>query len=154
MQKFILKSIEIEDLAQLIYQEFYKNKRCSEELLHIWQQMAQDEGDHAQGLRLALRLHNTETFLGIRTDCPNPEELKGQLEEMLEKAKTAGFSEYEMLRNAVTLENRFRKFHATYALVFKDPGLFKTFNALARADAEHLEGLNSYITKYKASHSS
>jgi rubrerythrin len=149
MKKFIASSIEIETVAALIYYEFAKSKVSNEELAVIWKDMAKDEEDHANALRLAARVPSEETFQGIQEDCPNPESIMELLNTLLARAKKGHEAELSMLKDAVILENKFRKFHATYALIFKDPGMQKTFSALARADDKHLEALKLYIKEFK-----
>lgn len=150
MKKFLQKSQEIETLAAEVYRDFAKSSEGNEKLAEIWLQMAKDEEDHALALKLALRVPHEEAFEKVSENCPDPDELKTLMTEISERAKSGTASEYEMLRDAVSLENNFRKFHATYALVFKEESLLKTFKALARADELHLEHLNEYIREYKA----
>ncbi len=150
MKKFITSSIEIEVAAAQIYHEFAKSKVCNEELISIWKGMAKDEEDHANALRLAARIPFQEAFLGIQEECPNPEDLMELLNTLLTRAKEGSESELSMLKDAVVLENKFRKFHATYALIFRDQDMQKTFSALSRADDKHLEALNLYIKEFKS----
>jgi rubrerythrin len=149
MKKFLVKSVEIEEMAADVYRQFARNDKSGERLTKIWRQMAKDEEDHALALKLALRVPYEETFSGLRDDCPDPDKLKTMITEILERAKEGVSDEHQMLKDAVILENNFRKFHATYALAFNDESLLKTFKALSRADELHLKGLNDYLKEYK-----
>lgn len=152
MVKFIKECAKIEETAALIYHEFSRNKHCDAELVKIWQDMARDEEDHALQLKFALRVPLGEAFSGVRNNCPDPEKLYALASGILQKTRENGCQLLEMLKDAVTLEKEFCKIHATYALEFKEPGLLKTFKALANADAEHLQALQNYLKRYKEEH--
>ncbi len=152
MVKFLSNCVKLEETAALIYHEFVKNQNCDDTLVQIWKDMARDEEDHANQLKLALRLPIKDVFSGIKDQTPDPEELSKIAQALLERAKQPDLSLLDMLKNAVVLEKEFRKVHALYALKFKDPKLASTFERLSRADDEHLEALNIYLKRYKAKH--
>ena len=66
---------------------------------------------------LALRVPHEDAFEGVSSDCPNPDELKELITQVLERAKVGGGSEYGMLKDAVSLENDSRNFHATHSFL-------------------------------------
>lgn len=149
MIKFLEKCAQIEHLVSEIYHEFAGNPENDEALANIWKDMARDEEDHCQQLRLAARLPARDAFSGINKNCPEPEALYEQAGTLLEKVRSNKLSMLEMLKTAVILEKEFRKLHVGYALEFKDTTLRSTFERLSRADAEHLRELDAYLKKYK-----
>jgi len=150
MIKFLEKCAQIEQLVSEIYYVFASNPENDETLANIWKDMARDEGDHCQQLRLAARLPASDAFNGVNKNCPAPEALHEQAELLLEKARSNNLSILEMLKTAVVLEKEFRTLHAGSGLEFKNASLRSTFEKLSRADAEHLRELDAYLTKYKA----
>ncbi len=153
MNKFLDLCAQVEETASLIYLEFASSSQPDKELQSIWQKMARDEQQHAQQLRLAIRLPKNESIQDVLAeDCPEPAELLLRSSEILEDFKEETFSILKMLKAAVELEKDFLKIHATYALTFKTPSLKQTFEALARADQHHTGELNGYIRKFKAKH--
>lgn len=152
MIKFLEKCAQIEHLVSEIYLEFAGNQENDAALKEIWKDMARDEEDHCQQLRLAARLPAREAFDGINKNSPEPEPLYEQAGMTLEKVRKSKFSTLEMLKTAVVLEKEFRKLHATYALEFKNTALKSTFDRLSRADAEHLRALDAYLKQYKEEH--
>ena len=152
MIRFLEKCAQIEHIVSEIYLEFAGNQENDAVLASIWKDMARDEEDHCQQLRLAARLPAEESFSTINGKCPEPEPLYVQAGMILEQVKQRQFSVLERLKTAVALEKEFRKIHASYALVFKATELRATFDRLARADADHLRELDTYLKQYKAKH--
>ena len=149
MIRFLEKCAQVEHLVSEIYFEFSGSQENDEALTRIWKDMARDEENHCQQLRLAARLPIRETFSGINPKCPKPEPLCEQASTILEKTKQNPFSMLDMLRTAVVLEKEFRKLHTAAALEFSDADLRKTFDRLSRADSEHLRELDAYLKEYK-----
>ena len=152
MIRFLEKCAQIERLVSEIYFEFAGSQENDEALTNIWKDMARDEENHCQQLRLAARLPVRETFSGINPKSPEPESLYEQATTILEKAKQTPFSRLDMLKTAVILEKEFRKLHTAVALEFNDADLRKTFDSLSRADSEHLRELDAYLKGYKEKH--
>lgn len=152
MIKFLEKCAQVEHLVSEIYFEFAGNQENDDALTRIWKDMARDEENHCQQLRLAARLPIRETFSGINPKSPKPEPLHELAGSILEKAKQTPPSKLDMLKTAVLLEKEFRKLHTAAALEFNDAGLRKTFDSLSRADSEHLRELDAYLKEYKEKH--
>ncbi len=150
MIKFLDKCAQIEHMVSEIYLEFAGNQENDAVLTSIWKEMSRDEEDHCQQLRLAARLPEKESFSAVNEECPEPGPLYEQAGTILEQVKQRQFSVLEMLKTAVALEKEFRKIHTSFALIFKTAELRKTFDRLARADAEHLRELDAYLKRYKA----
>jgi len=149
MNKFLQLCAEIEDLAAQIYRELERHSAGNERLEEIMRRMALDEEDHARQLRFALRVSPKDTFEGISENTGDPYALKLRANQLLQQAKEATLSEYEMLKVAVELENDFHKIHASHSLLFKDPSIKKMFASLARADQLHVAELSQYLRDYK-----
>ncbi len=149
MFRFLNKCAQIEENTALIYHEFANNKKCDPDLAAIWLRMARDEENHAQQLKLAIRLLRDDIADLVKDGGVNPDEMNGLAKSVLGKARNENYELLDMLNDAVVLEDSFRNIHATCALEFKDPSLLATFKRLAQADEVHVEGLNTYLAHYK-----
>jgi len=149
MKKILEKFVRIELLAGQIYMEFAASEKSDDELKSIWLKMARDEEDHANALKLALRLPADEFLPDVNRDCPDPETSIKTLSTILARAKTHSDSMVQMLSDAVMIEKKFRVIHASYSLSFKGQSLQKTFARLSRSDEEHVADLKKYIERYK-----
>jgi rubrerythrin len=149
MRRFIECCAEVEELAAFIYRELEVRADDNEPLQRLMRKLADDEDDHARQLRFALRVSPKETFAGINEAAGDPYQLKSEAEQLLNQVKAGTRNEHELLKIAVTLENRFQGIHAGYVLLFKDDSLKKLFSSLARADEKHLVDLNAYLNEYK-----
>lgn len=149
MKKFLEYCAEVEEVAALIYRELAQKAAGNERLQEIMRKMAADEEDHARQLRFATRVSTKDAFDGINEKVGNPYLLKPQADRLLAQVKSGEQSEYDILKTAVELENKFRSIHAGCALLFKEDSFRRLFNALARADQLHMAELDEYIKQYK-----
>ena len=152
MKRILEMFVRIELLAGQIYTEFAASDKSDDELKKIWLKMARDEQDHANALKLALRLPSDEFMPYVHKDCPDPEASIRTLSTILGRAKTHSDTKVQMLADAVMIEKTFRVVHATYSLSFKGQSLQQTFARLSRSDEEHVAELKKYIEHYKQEH--
>lgn len=148
MIKFLAACALVEDKAAEIYRAMANTALAekNQELAALWLQMAADEEDHAQQVRLAARLSREKIFVELKMDGEEtPFALLERIATILKKVTTTRLSEPEMLRVAMDLESHFHKVHTAYTILFQDPSMKKMFDVLARADDKHLAGLKACI---------
>ncbi|MHB8709559.1 MAG: ferritin family protein [Desulfuromonadales bacterium] len=151
MIKFLAACALVEDKAAEIYRAMAATALAekNQELAALWLQMAADEEDHAQQVRLAARLSREKIFVELKMDREEtPFASLERIETLLKEVTSTRLNEPEMLRVAVELESHFHKVHTSYTILFQDPSMKKMFDALARADDKHLAGLKDRIGKF------
>lgn len=146
--KFLTACALVEEAAANIYREMSTAARDikDEELSLIWTEMAKDEEDHAQQLRMAARLSRNDVF--DETKCnfvADPAALSAQAASFLEMIVAGQLTELDMLNIASELEKKFCQLHVSCSLAFKEESLKNMFKALARADDKHVAKLNARI---------
>ncbi|NJC87068.1 MAG: hypothetical protein FIB02_00805 [Desulfuromonas sp.] len=149
--RFLTTCALVEDKAAEIYRAMAVAARAQndEELAALWQTMAVDEENHAQQVRLAMRLSREKVFAELKAEEEGAAlALLARAEDLLQRVTASSVSEEEMLRVASDLEKRFQKIHTTYTIVFQESSMKKMFDALARADDTHLAGLQARIKKF------
>lgn len=148
MIKFLAACALVEDKAAEVYRTMAAMALAdkNETLGALWLEMAGDEEDHAQQVRLAARLVRENAYKQLESAHHEmPGDLLKRADQLLCQVKTGRLSELEMLRIAVELEKHFRKVHTSYTLLFQEPSMRTMFDALARADNQHLGGLKGRI---------
>lgn len=150
MIKFLAACALVEDKAAEVYRAMADTALAekNQELAALWLQMAADEEDHAQQVRLAARLSREKIFVELKMDGEEtPFALMERIEAILQSVTSTLLSEPEMLQVAVDLERHFHKVHTAYTILFQEPSMKKMFDALARADDKHMAGLRVHIGK-------
>lgn len=145
MNKLLRCCEAVESAVAQLYQLLARNEQQAE-LRALWRQMAKDEQEHAAQLQFAQRLSGERVFRekdGALFGAMN--ELLRQTEKDLDMVRQERISGGRAIELAVELEMRFCQAHATSALDFDHEGLKKMFQALARADHLHVQGLIDYM---------
>lgn len=149
--KFLTTCALVEDKAAQIYRAMAAAARAQneEELGALWQEMAVDEENHAQQVRLAARLSRQNVFAKLNSEQEQAAfALLERAEALLNYVRANSLSELQMLQIAVELEKKFQKVHTAYTVLFQEVSMKKMFDALARADNTHLAGLKERINKF------
>jgi rubrerythrin len=151
MIKFLTACAHVEETAAQIYRTMQQAAVAENQadLKKLWEGMAADEEAHSQQLRLAARLSRERVFDLVEPSQENhPTVLLKRAELMLDYVRSKKLSELEMLHIADELERDFHKIHTTYTLLFQDPSMKKTFEALAKADETHVASLQDRIRRF------
>ena len=151
MVKFLTACAHVEEMAAQIYRTMRQAAVAEKhaDLEKLWEGMAEDEEAHSQQLRLAARLSRERVFdLVEPSQAAHPAALLKRTELMLDYVRSKKLSELEMLHIADELERDFQKIHTSYTLLFQDPSMKKTFEALAKADDQHVASLQEVIRRF------
>jgi rubrerythrin len=141
--KFLTACALVEESLANIYREMAAASAMKDrELSAIWMEMARDEEDHAQQLRMAARLTRDNAFDAEASKIDiDPSVLTSRANAFLEQIVSGQLTESDMLRIALELEEEFSRLHATSALAFRDGSLKEMFKAMARAEDKHTASL-------------
>ena len=148
MRKFLDTCIDIEETIAAIYRQFAETVSCDEALKKIWEEMANEEDQHASVIRLAGRLPRKDTFLAQKMTQDRVEQLLYRLKVVLERAKVAPLTVESALRVSMKLEGEFTEVHAASAAEFIDIKMKEMFQKLASGDKEHKQALEDYYLKF------
>jgi len=149
LQGFLNDCAAIEAVAERIYLRLASSPSIEPWLRSVFQQLAEDESGHSRQLNsAALAFEQTEYGLK-RIAHHRVVELLDEAEALLQRVKEDAVGAKEALACSIELENKFRKIHLDQATFFDDEQVMKTFNSLARSDAEHLATLQDAIEKFK-----
>ena len=148
MRKFLDTCIDIEDTIAAIYRQFAETVSCDEALKKIWEEMANEEDQHASLIRFASRLPRKDTFLGQKMTQDRVDQLLYRLKVVLERAKVAPLTVESALRVSMKLEGEFTDVHAASAAEFIDIKMKEMFQKLASGDKEHKQALEDYYLKF------
>jgi len=145
MQRLLTRCAEIEETIAKIYRVLAAVPSYAEPLQQFWIEMACDEDDHAQQLKLAARLCNDKILVDELLPLDRIEFLLRETKRFLSRLQQGPVSADKALQLTHLLEEQFMQVHINSAATFSDPQLKKMFQALAHSDREHVERLQRFI---------
>lgn len=150
MRQFLNRCAEVEETIAQIYTELAATVRAEQELKNIWLAMADDEGEHAREIRMAVRMLKEDILLDEQVADAEIRQLLAQARDLLAKVRQSDLVVKEALRLSLHLEEDFRRVHLLCAVRFADEGIRRVFELLGRADQEHVARLGDYCRKFAA----
>lgn len=141
MRKHLNVCIRIEETAGKIYRKMAISARLSVPARQTVLELADDEEDHANQLRLALRLPENVFVTAAPTTGQGAQELLKQAEQILSKVSHIEVDDQQAISIGIELEKKFRQVHLANSYDFKKRDLKEMFAAMALADAEHCQRL-------------
>lgn len=138
---------EIEKCAFLMYEYFAKNE--SDTRLHIiWQNLAEEENQHAGQIENLRRLSRGKKCGNNRIDDQKIQRMASTAELYLDKVYHLPYDPYFACNLSVRLEYYFFELHAQRSMVFADEALQNLFLNLAEADTGHIRRLKNLYSAY------
>jgi rubrerythrin len=150
MQPFLNRCAEVEETLAQIYTELAVTVAAEQTLKNIWLAMADDEGEHAREIRMAVRMLKEDIVVGEQVPDAEIRQLLAQARDLLAKVRQSDLGVKEALSLSLHLESDFRRVHVLCAVRFADEGLRRVFELLGRADQEHVARLSDYCRKFAA----
>jgi len=147
MKRLLFRCAEIEETVAKIYRTLADSPDYPSELQHFWIEMACDEDDHAQQLKLATRLCNDQSFGEEQVSIERVDFLLREAKRFLARLQQGPVSSDKALQLTRLLEEQFLQVHINAAAHFSDPQTKKMFQALASGDQEHVARLQRFIAK-------
>jgi len=144
MRSYLNNCRKIEQVMAEVYRKLAGVRTYSQQLRRIFEQMAQDEDDHAMQLELAKGIPEEIFFEGYRLEPEHVDELLRRAYDLLRMANDPPRSESRMLETAKEIEKEFMEVHLLNAVKFRHAGMADLFRDMAREDERHLETLDSY----------
>jgi rubrerythrin len=139
MKKHLNICIEIEETVGEIYRLMAKSQLLSSEVRKVLLELANDEAEHANQLKFALRFPEGS----VLNSAP---EMLQQAEKMLLKAKDAlakieklEMNDRQALNIGIELEKHFCQAHIATSFNFKDESYRSMFAAMAKEDERHCQ---------------
>jgi len=151
MKIFLADCAAIEENVAKIYRVMARNPKLSQELRETLVKMANDEDQHAEKIRFALRLSRESLISEYRLPLRRIKELLDESLAILARLATESFGENEALITMIRLERDFCQVHVEAVAQFKEPSMLKLFESLAGDDASHRATLDAFLTRLKSS---
>lgn len=150
MQPFLNRCAEVEETLAQIYAELAVTVAAEQTLKDIWLAMADDEGEHAREIRMAVRMLKEDIVVGEQVPDAEIRQLLVEARNLLTKVRQSDLDINEALSLSLHLEADFRRVHVLCAVRFADEGLRRVFELLGRADQEHVARLSDYCRAFAA----
>lgn len=140
IRRYLELSQEIEETVAAIYRDFVDRFAADAVLRQLWQQMAQDEHDHAMQIKLAFPLLKEGVLCAPQLDIDKLEALLRQARQLTADLQERPLTAVAALKLGLQMEERFCQVHVQAQLAFGNQ-LEGLFRALARADEAHIDTL-------------
>lgn len=118
-------------------------------LAALWTKTANEEDNHAEQFRLAVRLRG-RGIENIKADLSKIEVIIEKLNTFLPRFKESNPTPKQALTFAIQLEEKLVECHMCTLVDFADNDIAKLFQAMAKNDVEHLEMLRKASKKISA----
>jgi rubrerythrin len=142
--------LHIEQTLAELYDGLARAHRDVVEVAGLWRRLAEEEREHARQLELVLR--TLRTMKGeVRIDAARAEESLALLRRSAALLREHPPKVARALELALSLEERFVKIHAAYAVEFVEASQRRLFETLSAADARHVAAVRDLLTRWKAS---
>jgi hypothetical protein len=141
IRRYLELSQEIEETVAAIYRDFVDRFAADAMLRQLWQQMAQDEHDHAMQIKLAFPLLKEGLLCAPQLDIDKVEALLRQARQLTSDLQGRPLTAVAALKLGLQMEERFCQVHVQAQLAFGNRELDGLFRALARADEAHIDTL-------------
>jgi rubrerythrin len=150
MKHLLFRCAEIEETVAKIYRVLADVPAYSDTLQNFWIEMACDEDDHAQQLKLAARISGENVIGEEHIPLAKIESLLREAKSYLTRLQQGAVSAEKALQLTCLLEEKFLQAHINTAATFKDPQTKKMFQSLAEGDRLHVERLQSFMATRNA----
>jgi len=151
MRSYLNDCQKIEQVMGEFYRKLAGFPSYSRSLREIFEQMAEDEDDHARQLEIAKGVPEDLFFAGTSIEAERLDRLLQRAQQLLKLADDPPRSESLMLETARDMEQEFMEVHLKNSVRFHRPELAGLFEDLAREDEKHLETLDTYYQRQKPS---
>ena len=148
IDSYLATCTQIEEVAAQIYLHWSQSPRLDSSLREFWQQLSQEEHDHANQIEMLRRLTRSAK-IGDRAMADDRilKTIKFA-RNCLVRVKSSQRPTRVALSLAIKMEEHFAHFHANRALVFVDEGLGELFQNLSREDHGHYLRLREIYREY------
>jgi rubrerythrin len=120
------------------------------EIAALWQRLAGEEHEHARQIGLVVRMQRSLTGT-VKIDRQRAEQALALLRQALAKLREHPPRVVRSLELALSLEERFIKVHAAYAVDVDDPSQRRLLESLSKADAAHVAAIRAVHARWQRS---
>jgi rubrerythrin len=139
---------EIEGKCAELYRRFAVIHADRHELASLWLKTANEEENHAEHFKLAIRLRGTGMG-GVKTNLSSVTTILEKIGNCLTKIQTARPSPTETLTFAIQLEENLSEYHMDSIVDYADVEMAKPFTAMAKCDRGHVEMLKAALEDHQ-----
>jgi len=130
---------DIEILCSRLYVLFAEAHKADAEAHELWRKTAKEEDNHADQLRLALKLEGA--LNGAQVSIEEARAVRDEMKHLVADVRKKTPSIPEALRMAIDLEKKLAAFHVSQAAVFGSGAQKALFEAMMRANDGHVTAL-------------
>jgi rubrerythrin len=138
---------EIEMKMYELYTVFAEKFSSDENIKKLFLKTANEEINHANQFKFAMNL-TYKSKINFTTDIEEIKQKLAKIDEILLFSKTMEYNLAEALKNSIQLEKDFAEYHSHKIIQFpEEKSLEQLFNAMMKADKEHVEQLQKALEK-------
>lgn len=145
MRNFLQECYKIEKLAAKTYLQFAERMDYPENIRQIFQEMADDEMEHARIIDMVIQTPGHELVATPGLSAEQVDEKLRLAKALLVSAEHSELSADAALQLALDAEAQLVDVHANQALVPGNPKLSEFFSALSQYDCAHVEKLRACL---------
>jgi len=137
---------KIEQLSAEIYHYFGDVYDQYPDAALLWRKTALEEENHRKQFELVLHMRDEVEFDIDPADLQRAWRIHGKLFALLDAVKQKAPDLIGALTMAVEMEERLADLHVQVAVRFRDESMVRLFEALGRADQDHILALRRFLT--------
>ena len=141
MKRHLNICIRIEETIGKIYQKLAESNLVSDQVRKVLSELAEEEDDHADQLRFALRFPEDTVVKSLPDMLAQAQRLLEHAEKILLKIGQNQADDQRAVAIGIELEKKFCQAHIAQSFQFTDKSLERMFAAMAKADENHCQRL-------------
>lgn len=141
MKRHLNICINIEETVAKIYRNLIQSPRLTTVVKETLLELADDEDDHANQLRFALRFPEASMIASRVETRQQAEALLQESKNILEKTLKIEIDDQQAISIGIELEKRFCEVHIANSFEFKEEKFKAMFAAMAKEDERHCRKL-------------
>lgn len=145
MRNFLHECYKIEQLAAKTYQQFAERMDYPENIRQIFQEMADDEMEHARIIDMVIQTPGHELVVTPGLSAGQVDEKLRLAKALLVSAEHSDLSADAALQLALDAEAQLVEVHANQSLIPGNPEMTDFFSTLTQYDCEHVDKLRACL---------
>lgn len=143
-KNFLEVCVGIERLCADVYYYYSEIYEDNPEASSLWKKTALEEENHQKQFELALRMLNEAEFEVPKESLERAYSIQYNLLKLMNLIKNTKPDLLIAVSKAVEMEEKLADLHVHAALEFKEESMQKMFNAMSKADHDHVAALQRY----------
>ncbi len=147
MKKQLYICIEIEETVGKIYRHMTTSPHLTAEIRTALQELAEDEDDHANQLRFALRFPEGSVVKNPSKTLEEAGKILAKAKDAFDRIQNIEVDDRQALNIGIELEKHFQQVHIANSFEFQEENYRKMFAAMAKEDERHCKQLEELHQK-------